>query len=265
MAVLQNRGFETQGSGPGLPASWTLVVLGTAAYDIAMFSTGSYGAEGFGEGWNNDSYLFAFQESDITSFSLTTLLLGTDKLVEDFEELWLNVQNFRWTMDGDSQAILETFNTGWGNTNFQTFDDVASSEGILESFDSGWGTVLLTVFDTLAHSEAAFGNDFNGETFEDVWGPRDFVVSDLLSSTLYSFWHGLVVGDRIGFTAGPTGALPAGIQEDTLYHVLTVPDVATFTISINGADLLDVVSLGTGANRMYKNRLIFWDQLLTGL
>ena len=88
MAILQNTDFETEGASPGEPLDWSFLKLGTTAFDAPPLTGGYPKVEHFENGWDNDNYQFVFRPMAFQVFFLTTLLVGENKTVEDYGELW---------------------------------------------------------------------------------------------------------------------------------------------------------------------------------
>lgn len=68
--------------------------------------------------------------------------------------------------------------------------------------------------------------------------------------------HGLIAGDPVEFTTD-NGTLPAPIERNRDYYVLTTPTTSSFTFSSDYGGLeFDIQAVGTGTNSVYTKRPI---------
>lgn len=85
MTAFSNLGFETEGTGAGEAAGWTVTSLVTTQTIAAYGPTPLHPFETFEKGWSNDTYLFAFANSDLSQASYAGGLSA-----EGFESGWSN-------------------------------------------------------------------------------------------------------------------------------------------------------------------------------
>lgn len=269
MAVLQNTSFETAGVGSGTAASWSLVTTGTAAFEVGLLSPRAYGAEDFESDWSNNTYKKFLEVGDTVAFSLTTLLVDTDKLVEDFEELWAGNQDYLKELEGPIDGLTDSFDTGWGGTLYTSFDDVPSVLGQTERFETGWQNDVYLVGPDDVSFQTGFPGNANTpgnevETFEAFYPARTFVAAPS-NESITAFSHGLVGGEIVQVYNAGNGKLPTPLVPEADYYV-TVDDGDTFFLS---PDLLgvpiDITDKGLGTHYFYRDRRQFWDEVLTGV
>ena len=89
MTGLANASFEDAGAGAGDADAWAVSTFAPQAYDLATLSDGPRRAEWFEDSWaTNEDDLRVFEPGDLQDAHFTTLLIGPNKTVDDFEELW---------------------------------------------------------------------------------------------------------------------------------------------------------------------------------
>ncbi len=117
--ALANRGFETVGDSPGLASGWTFTDA-DSVNEWAPFNTPSVSAEGFESEWDNDDYLFEFDDpnTQLTFAAYTTVHVAT-KFVENFEEKWDSNEHYAFGIGSSTPAV---YDDGAGGIAFENFE-----------------------------------------------------------------------------------------------------------------------------------------------
>lgn len=117
MTALTNASFEIAEVGvPGGAAGWTVyssnfAVPGAAYYDVAALSSGPRRGELFEAGWSsNENDAREFNPVDLQNAFFQTYLIGVNKSVDDFEELWSSndqdVFEYEYTLGTPLRGVL---------------------------------------------------------------------------------------------------------------------------------------------------------------
>lgn len=87
--------------------------------------------------------------------------------------------------------------------------------------------------------------------------PVNFVNDDLATEFMTAGSHSLVEDDTVRVAATPGGILPAGLSEDTTYHVLANPPVGQFELSLTqGGAAVNITEVGSGVFVKLNSRVI---------
>jgi hypothetical protein len=288
--ALTNLGFEDDDGGTpgvGVPDAWTINIT-TAAEQVAAWGaeTPPLDEDGFEIEWNNDDYLFAFEDAD-TLPGLYDEDVGDGEAIEDFEEGWDGNEGYLFEDGSSEQAAFdaaltpednEDFEDGWdsavtagndydlvlGASTLASFDDSIASQGF-EDFEDGWnGTGADNDYDlTLGSSTAAVFDGAGADAIEDFEETfQEVQVSVAPGTDLFTAVapHNLSAGDRVTFRHDGVGGLPAGLNPSYVYFVIASGLTGTaFRVSLaSGGTTIDVTDAGSGEFFVRGDPDLFW-------
>lgn len=272
MPAPSNLSFET--GSDGVATGWTLAPISTyealADYDGEPW-------ERFEAGWDNDSYLFAFDPVDVEAAEYDTVIVDFIKTVENFEEGWDSNQSYVTALDSPEPdpaeydgEDFEAFSPGWDNgagylTEFDdpgsqlSAGDFDSGGGTAETFEStGWSAGYLTEFnDPGTQLEAA---EYDGvgtayEAFESVKLKLQATIDPLNDQLDVATGHGFVDAMRVTIE---TGIYPAPLQAGKAYYVaFTGSDHFQLENGV-GAGTIDLVETAADALYVVPDPTKFW-------
>lgn len=259
MSDVLNGSFEDGAA--GVPDFWDLDAL-ASTYMIADFGDGS-GAESFESGWSNTPFVAAFTVGTITAATFATLTQPVS--YESFEYGWDANEGYFYVLGPSEAAVFsgqafDDFETDWSANEDYLFafgpGDLAAPE--VDDFETDWSSNQDYAFSLPAATAAVFNGDAF-EDFENVAAPVAFTVSPSANFLTTVSAHGRSNGDKV--TVDSTGRLPAGLQPDTIYFVLSASPSA-LQLSLDNVNPVDISDYGTGVHRLIADKDLYWTTIL---